>query len=92
MATVSAKVFEHHQKDDGTCNVKICVYHQNDRKYMETSHFVSKRQLDAKFKIKDKFLNKIIEGTLDDYRETISQLGNKAGFFFLRSINDLFKR
>ena len=52
MATVSAKVFEHHQKDDGTCNVKICVYHQNDRKYMETSHFVSKRQLDAKFKIK----------------------------------------
>src|SRR5258708_10469659 len=81
MATVSAKVFEHHQKDDGTWNVKICVYHQNDRKYMETSYFVSKKQLDAKFKIKDKFLNKIIEGTLDDYRETISQLGNKLDFF-----------
>ena len=81
MATVSAKVFEHHQKDDGTFNVKICVYHQNDRKYMETSHFVSKKQLDARFKIKDKFLNKIIEGTLDDYRETVSQLGNKLDFF-----------
>jgi integrase len=91
MATVSAKVFEHHQKDDGTCNVKICVYHQNDRKYMETSHFVSKRQLDAKFKIKDKFLNKIIEGTLDDYRETISQLGNKLDFFSCEALTIYLK-
>jgi integrase len=81
MATVSAKVFQHHQKDDGTWNVKICVYHQNDRKYIETSHFVAKKQLDAKFKVKDKFLSKIIEGTLGNYRETISHLGHKLDFF-----------
>jgi len=62
----------------------FCVYHQNDRKYLETSHFISRKQLDAKFKIKDKFLNKIIEGTLDDYRETISQLGNKLDFFSVK--------
>ncbi len=64
----------------------MCIYHQNDRKYLETSHFVSRKQLDAKFKIKDKFLNKIIEGTLDDYRETISQLGNKLDFFFCEAL------
>ena len=34
MATVSAKVFEHHLKADGTFNVKICIYHKKDRKYM----------------------------------------------------------
>lgn len=91
MATVSAKVFEHHQKDDGTWNVKICVYHQNDRKYLETSHFVSKRQLDAKFKIKDKFLLKIIDASLDGYRETISQLGNKLDFFSCGALSDYLK-
>jgi len=91
MATVSAKVFEHHKKDDGTWNLKICVYHQNDRKYLETSHFVSRKQLDAKFKIKDKFLNKIIEGTLDDYRETISQLGNKLDFFSCEALTIYLK-
>ena len=28
MATVSAKVFEHHKKADGTINVKIVIYHK----------------------------------------------------------------
>jgi hypothetical protein len=32
MATVSAKVFKHHQKSDGTFNVKICLYHKGVRK------------------------------------------------------------
>ena len=56
MATVSAKVFEHHKKADGTWNVKITIYHKDERKFIDTTHFVSKKQLDAKFKIKDKFL------------------------------------
>ena len=43
MITVTAKVFEHHQKEDGTWNVKICVYHQGVRRYVETTHFVSKQ-------------------------------------------------
>ena len=81
MITVNAKVFEHHQKEDGTWNVKICVYHQGVRRYVETTHFVSKKQLDAKFKIKDKFLLKLFERTLDEYREAISQLGSKVNFF-----------
>ena len=37
MITVNAKVFEHHQKEDGTWNVKICVYHQGVRRYVETT-------------------------------------------------------
>lgn len=42
MPTVSMKVFEHHKKDDGTYNVKICIHHQNQRRYLDTNHFVVK--------------------------------------------------
>jgi integrase len=88
MATVSAKVFAHHQKLDGTFNVKVCLYHKRVRKYIDTVHYVSKRQLDGKYHIKDKFLTRIIESSLDKYRETISQLGTKLQFF---SCEDLLK-
>ena len=81
MITVTAKVFEHHQKEDGTWNVKICVYHQGVRRYVETTHFVSKKQLDVRFKIKDKFLLNRIEKMLEEYHEAISHLGNKVNFF-----------
>jgi len=36
MANVSAKIYEHHKKVDGTYNVKICVYHKGKRKYIDT--------------------------------------------------------
>jgi integrase len=86
MATVSAKVFAHHQKLDGTFNVKICLYHKRVRKYKDTVHYVSKRQIDGNYNIKDKFLNRIIESSLDKYRETISQLGTKLQFFSCRDL------
>ncbi len=53
MATVAAKVFETHEKSYGMYNVKIRIYHKNEKKYLDTSHFVSKKQLDSKFNIKD---------------------------------------
>lgn len=91
MATVAAVVFEHHEKNDGTYNVKIRVYHKLEKKYIDTSHFVSKRQLDAKFNIKDKFLLKTLEQTLDEYRLTISQLGFKLDFFSCEGLRDYLK-
>jgi integrase len=88
MATVSAKVFEHHKKADGTINVKIIVYHKNERKFIDTTHFVSSRQLTPDFKIKDKFLLRLLDNTLDNYRETISQLGAKLDFFTCEGLRD----
>ena len=91
MATVSAKVYEHHKKKDGTYNVKIIIYHQDDRKHIDTTHFVSKRQLTPDFEIKDKFLNKIIEDTLNDHRTTISTLGSKLKFFTCEELRDYLR-
>lgn len=33
MATVAAVVFEHHEKQDGTYNVKIRIYHKSEAAY-----------------------------------------------------------
>jgi len=53
IATVSAKVFEHHKKADGTYNVKICVHHKDLRRYLDTNHFLVKKQLTKDYKIKE---------------------------------------
>lgn len=42
MATVAAVVFKHHEKNDGTFNVKIRIYHKFEKRYIDTTHFVSK--------------------------------------------------
>jgi integrase len=86
MATISAKVFEHHQKMDGTFNVKICLYHKGHRRYLDTSHFLSKRQMDGNFNIKDRVLKRVVEDSLDRYREAISLLGGKIDFFTCESL------
>jgi hypothetical protein len=91
MATVAAVVFEHHEKNDGTFNVKIRIYHKFEKRYIDTSHFVSKRQLDVKFNIKDKLMLKILEKTLDEYREAISQLGTKLEFFSCEGLRDYLR-
>ncbi|WP_293297732.1 site-specific integrase [Pedobacter sp. UBA4863] len=81
MATVSAKVYEHHKRSDGTYNVKICVYHRKQRKFIDTNHFVVKKQLTSKLTIKDSFILNLVEAQLIGYRKTISELGDKLIFF-----------
>ncbi len=91
MATVSARVFSHHQKKDGTYNVKIVVSHRKVRRYLETCHWVSQRQLDRDLKIKDPILNKIINQTLDDYRQAISLLNFKLEHFTCETLVDYLR-
>lgn len=81
MATVNAVVLEHQKKADGTWNVKYRVYHKGRPKYIDTIHYVSQRQLDKELRIKDKFLLKILDKKLDEYRVAISELGNRLTFF-----------
>ena len=80
MATVSAKIFEHHEKADGTFNVKYIVYHQGERRHIDSPHFVSKRQITKELEIKDKVLLCWIDQTLGDYRKPISELRSRADF------------
>ena len=91
MATVSAKVYEHHKKADGTYNVKICVYHKGTRKYIDTTHFVVRKQLTKDFKIKDPFVADIVEQQLRKYRNIISDLEAKLDHFSADALRDFLR-
>ncbi|MDB5148886.1 MAG: hypothetical protein JWQ57_2906 [Mucilaginibacter sp.] len=77
MATISSKVFRHHKKTDGTYNVKICIYHKKERVYIDTPHYLTEKKLSSIFTIKDPLVTRLVNDKLEDYRETISRIGNK---------------
>ncbi len=96
MATVSAKVYEHHQKADGTYNVKIRVYQKGEKKFIDTPHFLSLKQLTKvkgrkEFNIKDPFVLEIVDKKLKEYRKTISELEDKLDFFTAELLRDYLK-
>lgn len=74
-----------------TDNVKIRVFHKKERRILDTIHFVTDRQLDKEFKIKDKQLVKILDDILYDYRESISQLGPKLDFFNVEELKNYLR-
>jgi len=74
MATVAAVILKHHQKEDGTWNVKIRIGHKMKEAYINTQHFVTKKQLDKTGKIKDQYLLDLVAPTLAKYRKIISEL------------------
>lgn len=88
MATIGAQVFKHHKKADGTYNVKIRIFHKGERKYIDTQHYVSKRQLTIGLKIKDRIINKQLNIILDSYRETISGLGERLQLFSAEALKE----
>lgn len=81
MATVSATIIKADQKSDGTWNVKIRVWHNNRAAYIDTIHFVIRKQLGKKSKesevlvIKDTFITDRIAPDLKKYRDWISDNG-----------------
>jgi hypothetical protein len=81
MATIEVKILKHHKKADGTYNVKIRVTHKRDKKYFDTPHFVTERQLTPLLTIKDAFIKKQLNKLLDDYRLIISGLGESLELF-----------
>lgn len=88
MATVDAKVFEHHGKNDGTWNVKISIYHKGQTKYIDTEHFVSSRQLTKSFEIKDTVLISALNTKLDNYRTAIGSIGSRLDFFSAQDVKE----
>src|ERR1700709_1638931 len=81
MATLSAKIFKHHKKADGTYNVKICVSHKNLRRYIDTERYVTNKKLSKDFSIKDTFINSCVNKALDDHRNMVSALGTRLNSF-----------
>jgi hypothetical protein len=90
MATLSAKVFRHHKKADGTYNVKIYIYHNSVRAYMDTEHYVTDKMLTKDLQIKDAFLLSPLNKKPDDYRRSLTELGNKLSLLDAHSLKEYF--
>ncbi len=78
MATFKAVVQKHHIKDDGTANVKIRLTHNGKVKYIPTSIFVVKQQLNKKLEIKDPEVIDATHEIIKQYRAIILKLGLKV--------------
>lgn len=89
--TVSAKIYEHHVKADGTFNVKYVVYHKGERKFIDSPHFVSRRQITKDYEIKDKVILRWIDEQLEDYRLFISSLKHQVGFLSCEQLRDYLR-
>jgi len=91
MATISAKIYKHHKKSDGTYNVKICIFHKGQRRCINTNHYLVRKQLTSMFKIKDRFIADLVERQLIDYRRIVSELGNKLNSFSSEALRDYLR-
>src|ERR1700744_2775301 len=91
MATISAKIFEHHEKSEGTVNVKYMVYHKGVLRYIDSPHFLSMRQFTKDFEIKDKRVLKWIDEQLDEYRIFISSISTRLQFLSCDQLRDILR-
>jgi hypothetical protein len=88
MATICSAIFKHHLKSDGSYNVKIRIYHKKEKRYIDTIHFVSGKQLTKDLSIKDPFINRQLNKQIDEYRIAISELGGRLDFFSADALKD----
>jgi hypothetical protein len=88
MANLTAKVLRHHRKADGSYNVKICVYHNSVRAYIDTEHYVTEKKLTEDLQITDTFIISLLEKVLGDYRKAIRDLGPKLKLFSAQALKD----
>lgn len=92
MATFGIKVFKHHEKRDGTFNVKIRITHERRSVYIDTNHFVTAKMLTKNFQLKDPLILKDLYGILEDYRSAISRLGGKGVYMTTGDIKDFLEK
>lgn len=95
MATVSAVILKDDVKSDGTWNVKIRVWHNNKPAYIETTHFVGKKQVGKKNKsensplvIKDSFILDRVAPDLKRFRDWISDHAEEIESVSARELRD----
>lgn len=91
MATVNAVVLKHHKKEDGTWNVKISVSHKSQTKYIDTSSYVTKTDLDSKGRLKKSFIVKHYAIILNRYRQAITEYGTKIKFVTCEDVKSYLK-
>jgi hypothetical protein len=92
MATFGIKVFKHHEKRDGTFNVKIRITHDRKTAYIDTNHYVTQKMLSKGYRVKDTIILKDLYGTMEIYRDAISRLGSKVDYMNIDDIRSFLEK
>jgi integrase len=88
MATVCVKILKHHLKADSTFNVKIRITLNRVKRYIDTEHFVTAKQLTKKLTLRDPFIEQSLNTLLINYRLEISKLGDKLQYMSADQLRD----
>lgn len=80
MATLKQIILPHHKKEDNTWNVKIRLTHKRKSTYMDTNYFVSSKQLNKSFALKDTFILKKVLDEVEAYRNKLNDFGSKYDY------------
>lgn len=72
--TLRYRVFKHQQKEDGTCNVKIRVYHNGKEKYLPTKIFASKTDMKNYILKENTATFRSVQNILSDYTNKLTTL------------------
>lgn len=76
MATFKAEVYAHQKKQDGTYNIKIRVTHNQKKKYLATSYYVTKEDLTRSMKIKNQYYIDETDKLIKRYRKICDRFGD----------------
>lgn len=89
MATLKAVVLKHQIREDKTYNVKIRVTHNRQTAYISTDHYIGTKQVtvDCK-KIKDPFINDLLNIELHELRKEISKLGTNIHNYSAKTLTE----
>jgi integrase len=72
MATLKDVIIKHHEKEDGTFNVKIRLSHRRQTAYISTIYTVIKKQLSKDYEIKDVTVKKSLILLIEEYQDFIN--------------------
>ncbi|MGN6179329.1 MAG: phage integrase SAM-like domain-containing protein [Mucilaginibacter sp.] len=86
MPTVKEIVLKHHLKERGACNVKIRLTHKRKSIYLDTSYYVTAKQLKSDLSIKDTFILKQVINGVEEYRLKLNELGSRCDFFDVKQL------
>ena len=64
-------------RPDGFIGISIKIDHKNERRYIQTENFCTKKDLTAEGKLKKSFYSAPLETILRTYRDRIAQLGTR---------------
>ncbi|MDP9077221.1 MAG: site-specific integrase [Bacteroidota bacterium] len=92
MATFKAMVHSHHEKEDGTFNIKIRVIHNRKKAYNNTTYFVTKSQLTKKLDLKDRNIINKTNDLIKDYYDQANKMGEEINLYSVKDLAAYLER